>query len=589
MKMTDPKQSDTKDTKDQPSVVREADLSLLQGYVSKLAQLLAAPESLQQAIREKYTVAGALPKEWQTLLELMPKTGPVLEVSGARGKWLVGLHSTAPSKMGTGASPAAAGAPTQSAPTHKAPSSEEPSAKTVEPTVDEPAIQLDRYHAPVDPSELESLVAFASTGSDSERSGAQQGSSAERASNGETDRKPTLADALMESIGTVESIDQEIRDLTEERLNLSRMALELRILDISPPFEAFQTQAISLSDTFKRAPSADVDVAPVQIVSQYYKNLTVGWPVILKSFFVASLLASSDGKAMSSRSLTDALRLLSSELNFASLPAEQIDRLLDRWAIQAGHLGNTESLIPRNFEDFPNLPLGGILSKTIEDARILAQGLTYLMDQSYVTTCYTNRAHNLILHLRSGNRLPPVDLIELRLLFSGRVTRFSGDPNLLSLGDYARALRAASDVGAEAFTLTIFLKLGFVSYVSKWFNLPNTPPQLDPLWQDIAEQASSSKEPSLHALIVSREPLRWVPSNQCAVVELDPELLSRIQIPEASICMTGSDIDGSTTIEIRKMLPYTKVVPLELDSGTEGKPIPCTIFTRSPDKGTSPA
>jgi hypothetical protein len=230
-----------------------------------------------------------------------------------------------------------------------------------------------------------------------------------------------------------------------------------------------------------------------------------------------------------------------------------------------------------------------MLGRTWVDAQQVAKRLMSL-DKSMVSACYRNRAHNLILHMRSGNRLPPMDLVELRLLYSDKVTRFSGDPNTISLGDYARALRGADAAGAEGFIMTAFLKLGFVSYVQKTLNESDVRAQIDPeLWQDIVEQAGSFNEPSQKALIVSGELLKWVPSTEWAVVQLDPELVFRLETPRVTVCMTGRDVDAETTIRIRKlMLPGVKVVPLEDEAGDVESAIRRALYVQSEDKNLPP-
>jgi hypothetical protein len=597
--MAESKETEAQDASSRPTVATEADLSLLQGFVARLAQFLARPESLQQAIRDRYTVAGALPEDWQTLLELMPKTGPVLRVNGEQGKWLVGIHSAAPSVTQAGARPESQPAAAQAAPTEpRVPIEEKTRLEQLQPVEENTEVVPQAADDPDDRIELtlpvpgpkpDSVAAPAEERGGPEEIGAQAIIGGDAASGDETPA-PSWAQVSLESIQTIKAIDREIRVTTEERLNLDRMASELRILEISPPFEAFELSAKSVSDALRRTPPETPDPIATQIIKLYQDNLQRGWGVMLKTCLLAALLASSEGRKISPRNLTAALRFLSSELEFASLSTEQIDSLLDNLAIGTGFQPGRESQLAIAFHSFSGASIDlPMLGRTWVDAQQVAKRLMSL-DKSMVSACYRNRAHNLILHMRSGNRLPPMDLVELRLLYSDKVTRFSGDPNTISLGDYARALRGADAAGAEGFIMTAFLKLGFVSYVQKTLNESDVRAQIDPeLWQDIVEQAGSFNEPSQKALIVSGELLKWVPSTEWAVVQLDPELVFRLETPRVTVCMTGRDVDAETTIRIRKlMLPGVKVVPLEDEAGDVDIAIRRALYVQSEDKNLPP-
>jgi hypothetical protein len=598
--MAESKETEPQDASARPTVATAADLSLLQGYVARLAQFLARPESLQQAIRDRYTVAGALPEEWQTLLELMPKTGPVLQVSGEKGKWLVGIHSAAPSAPQAGARSESEPVSIQVAPTEQSvPVEEKAPVEQLEPIERNEEVLLEAAEVVDDRIELtppvpepapDSVAAPAEERGRVEETGAQPVIRTDAAS-GDPAPAPTQARVSLESIRTVEAIDQEIRVMTEERLNLDRMASELRILEISPPFEAFESSAKRVADALRRTPPETSDPIRMQIIELYQDNLQRGWGVMLKSCLLAALLASSDGREMGPRSLTATLRFLSLELEFASLSTEQINSLLDNLAAGAGFLPGRESDLASAFNGLSAVLIDPMmLGKAVAVAPQLAGRLMSLEDRSMVSACYRNRAHNLILHMRSGNRLPPMDLVELRLLYADRVTRFSGDPNTISLGDYARALRSADAAGAEDFIMTVFLKLGFVSYVRKTLKEPDVRAQIDPaLWQDIVEQADFSKERLQNALIVSGEPLKWVPSTEWAVVQLDPELVFRIETPRVTVCMTGRDVDGETTIRLRKLLPGVRVVPLEDEAGDFESAIRRGLYVQSEDKNLPPS
>jgi hypothetical protein len=68
----DRKEANPIDSGEKKQPIAEYDLRLLRDSISRLAQLLARPESLHQLIRDKYGANGMLPESWQTLLELLP-------------------------------------------------------------------------------------------------------------------------------------------------------------------------------------------------------------------------------------------------------------------------------------------------------------------------------------------------------------------------------------------------------------------------------------------------------------------------------------------------------------------------------------
>jgi len=591
------------------TVVSADDLRLLQGYVTRLAHFLASPESLQQEIRDRYSEAGTLPKQWQTVLELMPK-GPMLKVAGESGEWLVGYHSaapwaphvearpedetkqaeaipaigpTVPSSSQIGASEGSENRPAESV-LAEATSAEitsvdrsqektqEALSKDLEPTALVEAIQSGVAESVIDQSEVQRETP-AAAGKPVESS-IQGEPETKRVTRGDAPKRRPSAESThirlaLEAVRTIEAIDQKIRALTEERVNLDRMALELRLLDISPPFEAFQSSARSLQDRERKNMPGIPDPIHLQIVGQYQDNLRRGWSGMLKTLYLAALLAFDPDEASNSRALTSTLRFLSSELDFASLSTEQINSLLNDLAARARSLGVAESSMNVMFYNLSAMTMSAEnIDKALANAKFLAKGLTNLKYTFRVMECYQNRARNLILHMRSGNRLPPMDLIELRLLYVGAVTRFTGDPNKLSLSDYANALRAASTVDAKGFMMTVFLKLGFVRYVREALLDANVRNMIHPdLLQDIEEQAELSKEPPQRVLIVTREPLNRYPIPDLAVVSLDPQMVLNGMAPPVDVCMTGSDIDGNTTISLRSFLRGTKVIPLEVDTG----------------------
>lgn len=548
---------------------------MLQRSIGRLAQFMANPDSLYRAIRERYGAGGALPEQWQTLLESLPKSGPLLQFDGEKGKWLVDIFSSSPAVA------SAVGSETAVAP----PSVPVVPTQAAEP---EPVVEVEGANPPIEANE-------------GQPDAAEDGATAEDYSmalqKAVKPMKPITfvspeesvgqlqAAILRESIGTIQAIDREIRDMTEERLNLDRLATELRIIDISPPFEAFVLSARSVAEVLRHGQMSALDSASVSVIHGYRENLRQASGPVLKTFFLAALLASSEGKLWDPRRLSAALRFLSTELEFSTHSTEQLDELLSNLLIEAFALRERGTSLVNEFPFLAEVTVSQeALKEAADQAPQFASRLTSIEDPSLLRWCYGSRARKLIRHLRSGDRLPSMSFLELRLLYEGKVTRFSGDPNAITLGDYARALRAANAAGAEDFIMTVFLKLGFVSYVRKTITAPDVKKKIDPdLWQDIQEQAElQDAKPGVHrVLIVTGEPLKWVPSTQWAVVQLDPELVQKLETPQVSTCLTGKDVDGETTIRIRRLLPGVRVTALEEDAGSVDEAIRRSLSSSS--------
>jgi hypothetical protein len=545
-----------------PTPVPQSDLRLLQKNLGRLAQFMASPDLLYQAIREKYGAGGTLPEQWQTLLELLPKSGPLLEVSGESGKWLVDIHSAAPPVVQAAAPPVA---PPQGESQALSAAPAEPKEVGLDEEAKAAADPLEGVpYIPVYIPEPPRMVAPAAQKSVTDGIPAASTAAAPAFA-------PNQNESILDSIRNIQAVDQEIRNMTEERLNLERMASELRVIDISPPFEAFRSNAQFVTDALRQFPNSPPDPARVLILNQYQDNLTRGTGALLKAFFLAALGASSDGRIMNARGLTSTLRFLSTELEFASQSTDQINKMLDDLALSASPLEGAQASLLEQFRSLSGVSLEPqALRNAVSSGQQLGSLLPSLGDPGIVRFTYSKRARDLILHLRSGGRLQPLDQTDLRLLYAGKITRFSGDPNMLSLGDYARALSGADAVGAEGFIMTVFLKLGFVGYVQKTLKETDIRAQIDPeLWQDLVEQAGLAKEPTGgRVLIVTGRRLEWIPSTQWAVVQLDPDLVKRLETPQVNLCMTGRDVDGEATIGIRRLVPGAKVAPLEEDATT---------------------
>lgn len=557
-------------------VVAPADLRLLQASIGRLAQFMANPDSLYRAIRDKYGAGGTLPEQWQTLLELLPKSGPLMQSSGEKGKWLVDIFSSSP--MVVASAPAAAAPPPPVAPAPPPPHPAEESPDEVE----EPFLMSELEESapeaasmpnwgPVPSASPSPLLDLGPTASPSPEDYSMELKSSVKPMKPIKFVTPEQAAArlntavLQEAIRTVQAIDAQLRQMTEERLNLDRMATELRVIDISPPFDAFVSSARAVTESQREGNNGVVDSASASVIHQYQENLRRASGSLLKSVFMAALLASSPGNVLNPRSLTGTLRFLSAELEFATLSAEQMDGLLSDLLIEAFQLGTPGIPLTAEFPFLADVsPSPEALREAANQAPRSASRLISIEDPSLVRRCYTNRTHNLILHLRSGKRLPPMSFFELRLLYAGKVTRFSGDPSAMPLGDYAYALRAAHAAGAEEFIMAVFLKLGFAGYVQKTLKETDVRAQIDPdLWQDLVEQADLTKDTPVRVLIVTVLPFPWPPSTTTAVVQLDPEMVQKLEIPRVTVCLTGKDVDGETTIKIRKLLPGIRVVPLE--------------------------
>ena len=578
-----------------PAMFSRSDFELLRENVARLAQFLSRPESLQEAIRNKYATSGVLPEDWQTLLELLPKSGPLLQVTGEQGKWLMDIHSMAPPPSPAEPAPpanepAAPTSPEQKPPAETAPVEQKEVIEQKEAVEQKEVIEQKEaveQKAPIETPVFEVQTAFAPLKQiQLQPPNPPIDATAPRPWTDAQAQAPVDAiGKLQEIIRTVQAVDQEIRNSTEERLNLDRIASELRILDISPPFEAFQSAARTLTESL-RMPSQNVPPDCVSILTQYDANLRRGWGALLNAFRLAAFLNTASGRVLNPRSQNAALRFLSSELEFASLSTNQITEVL---------LDELRPHDPAKPPEMPPMPappqddLGPVsLQKAwMEGAQL---GYTERIDDSLdgLKRLYERRAHDLILHMRSGNRLPAVDRTELLLVYKGSLTHFSGDPNTIPLGDYARALAGANAALAEGFIMAALLKLGFVHYVRNALMKADVQNSITPgLWEDLREQSELLKDRSNRALIITGDPLPWPPSTRWAVVQLSPDLALKLETPRATVCVTGRDVDGETTIRLRKAIPGVKFGTLDEEAGNVDEAIRRALGEPSPKSGPS--
>ncbi|HEX4748379.1 MAG TPA: hypothetical protein VH302_02455 [Bryobacteraceae bacterium] len=341
---------------------------------------------------------------------------------------------------------------------------------------------------------------------------------------------PALPDIneLSDRIRTIQAVDAEIRQATEERLNLSRVATELRLMDLSPPYEAFADSAASVMSYRGAAPHTQADSpsfsGDVAIVEQYAANFQRASPAIQKAVFLAALLACRDPKGYSPRSFSRALHLLAEELEFSSATPEKIEERLDEVALEIRDaLDRLAEFV--EYANLPKKPLGPArLVSIIGNARMMDKELPELAPELQ-DAYYFERATALVLHLRSGLPLRIVNLTELRLRFIEAVPEFHGNPDELPLHVYGRALASAMYYGSFGFSLALLLKLGFSEYVRAKLAqrapgfAERLPDQDVRLYEDLYEEAAKSGTRPKQVLVVAHEPFpQWRPSRRYAAL-----------------------------------------------------------------------
>jgi hypothetical protein len=498
------------DTGENKVRIAEYDLRLLRSSISRLAQLMAQPESLHQLIRDKYAAGGILPESWQTLLELLPTSGPLLSVSGDQAEWLVDINSAA-------TSPLDGQQPQEAAGDHGPVAEKGP--RTVEATAVE--------ETPPEP------------------------------------KTPYDFKLVRDTVRRIEAINDEIREMTEERLNLERIASDLRIIAISPPYEAFRKSAAYVMAVGEAPTQKDSDPAgDLAMIDQYSRNLTRGSGAIQKVFLLAVLLAADDRKGYSPRTLSRALQHLASDCGFAAASTEQVEQLVE--GVVAGlrePLSARVSAIQTEFRNLSKQPLRpGTLISILLKGRELSKDLLDISDPSWVLSYYRERAHALILHLRTDHPLSPPSFDGLRLCFADRAPAFYGDPNDFSLSKYLSVFARAFEAEAAEFICALFLKFGFADFVREKIKEEEAANQFDKeLWEDLYEQAALHKERTEQVLIVSRAPLAWTLSRKYATLFLNPELAGDFDLPHLTVFL--SDQDPTTMGSIQQRIKFKGAAP----------------------------
>lgn len=321
----------------------------------------------------------------------------------------------------------------------------------------------------------------------------------------------TVQDAR-EAIRRIREIDSDVLQYTEQRLGLDQLAIELRLLEVSPDFATFEHAAGSYLANVGAGPE-EAQYASLAtdrlVLQQYYDLLNRCWLNVKWTFFIAAAIGiESNQAATDTRMRTRAIRLVARNLDFALLTTDELQVVLSGFTRDLEDVDPQAEHYRKVYGELMAYPLDG---RWFEAMALRMQIEPALWDPANINTAvpgyFKSRFKALILHLRNGKPLQRVTLTDLCTLLHTPVPEFHGDPNAMTLPAYAETLLQANwaPLPSLGFTCACAIKLGFGQQVRN-MNLSGVVPQQEDVMdlQEAAERVIRSGERVL--LILGKRP-----------------------------------------------------------------------------------
>jgi hypothetical protein len=268
---------------------------------------------------------------------------------------------------------------------------------------------------------------------------------------------------ILESITEIRQIEHAVQAYTDGRLNLDRLALELHVLELSPLYSSFEMAAgnyqanSGFGEDEQTYPSLPTDKL---ILRQYSDMLARCWWNLQFTFYLSATVAAYGATStVSTRSRTEALRIVAEMLDFDRVPTVQLGQELLDFYQDLGELRRTS---------FDGMVSGQPAAEWFQTlSRFTPQFPPPQTTEALSSAYYLGRMRAMVRHLRDGKPLARPSLVELYARFRTQVPSFHGNPNEMPLCMYAWALyRAMATEGTAGDAIDLFLvscliKLGF--------------------------------------------------------------------------------------------------------------------------------
>jgi hypothetical protein len=267
-------------------------------------------------------------------------------------------------------------------------------------------------------------------------------------------------------IARIRGVDSAVSEYTEQRLNLDKLAIELRLLEVSPDYSTFENSAGSYLANAGPGPD-EVPYASLStdrlVLQQYYDLLNRCWLNMKWAFFIAAAIGIEENQERANtRARTYAIRLVAGDLDFSRLSTDQLQAVLGEFENDLAEVDPTAEHLRKAHDELIAYPLVGEWFEVMSLRTEIEPPLWTPADFSpRISAYFRSRFKALILHIRNGKPLRRLTLMELSTRLKTAAPPFHGDPNTMTLATYADVLSVPGMFPGLEFVYACAIKLGF--------------------------------------------------------------------------------------------------------------------------------